>query len=187
MTLKTFFLEGIKEVPESWWAVLIASITVEEIFEAIKSFLEGKTPGPDGLSIEFYKAVFPMIKDELVRLYNGWLEGGFIPSKNKAGIITLIPKKEPFDDIKNYRPINLLNVDLKIYTKILCTRMKPLLEEVLHETQFSQPGKNIGQLVNLIRDLRDDMCSSDKDSFLVKLDFEKAFDNVDHKYMRLKC
>ena len=154
-----------------------------EILDAIFSFSDGKTPGPDGLGIEFYKAVFPLIKDDLVRLYNGWFEGGFIPARNKAGLITLIPKEGPLDEMKNYRPINLINVDLKIYTKILCIRLKPVLNELLHDTQFSQPGKNIGQLVNLIRDLRDDMAASSEDSFLLKIDFMKAFDNVDHNYI----
>ena len=58
-----------------------------------------------------------------------------------------------------------------------------MLGMLLHDTQFSQPGKNIGQLVTLIRDLRDDMCNSTRDSFLVSIDFMKAFDNVDHGYI----
>ena len=48
---------------------LMAPITIEELWDAIKSFLNGKTPGPDGLSIEFYKVMFPVIKDELLNLF----------------------------------------------------------------------------------------------------------------------
>ena len=181
--LEEFFFRYVNTISDEFSELLKASITVEEIWDAIVSFIEGKTPGPDGLGVEFYKTVFSVIKDDLVRLFNSWFEGGFIPAKNLAGLITLIPKKEPLDDIVNYRPINLLNVDLKIYTKILCSRLKPMLGMLLHDTQFSQPGKNIGQLVTLIRDLRDDMCNSTRDSFLVSIDFMKAFDNVDHGYI----
>ena len=158
-------------------------ITIEEIFDAVMSFKNGKTPGLDGLTIEFYKEVFEIIKNELVQVFNSYYENGFIPAKNKAGLISLIPKKEPFDKIDNYRPINLLNVDLKIYTKILCNRLKPILCHILHESQYSQPGKNIGQLITTIRDLRFDMDQSSDDAFFISIDFMKAFDNVDHKYI----
>ena len=182
--LENRFFENIRCVPGEFLNMIKMTITIEEIWDAIKSFKEGKTPGVDGLSIEFYKLVFPIIKNELVIVFNSWYESGFIPAKNKAGLITLIPKREPLDEIENYRPINLLNVDLKIYTKILCTRIKPVLCHVLHDSQFSQPGKNIGQLVTTIRDLNFDMDQSNEDSFLVSIDFMKAFDNVDHKYVK---
>ena len=61
--------------------------------------------------------------------------------------------------------------------------MKPVLSHVLHESQFCQPGKNIGQLVTTVRDLHFDMNESKNDSFFVSIDFMKAFDNVDHRYI----
>ena len=177
------FLENISEVPEEFLAMLQAPITMEELEDAIKSFITGKTPGPDGLSIEFYIAVFSVIKHELLKVLNNFFNSGCIPAKFKVGLIILILKKLPLDIIDNYRPINLLNVDLKIYSKILCTRMKPVLSYVLHETQYCQPGKNIGQLLTTLRDLHFDMTLSEQDSFFISIDFMKAFDNVNHKYI----
>ena len=184
LSTENAFFEGIKTVPVEFLEILVAKITLEEVEIAINSFLNGKTPGVDGLSIEFYKAVFPIIGEVLVKLFNTFFNDGFIPAKNKIGLISLIPKKEPYDEIENYRPINLLNVDLKIYTKILTNRMKPILPHLLHETQFSQPGKNIGQLIAMIRDLRHDMHQGEDDAFFVSVDFMKAFDNVDHSYIK---
>ena len=177
------FLDNISQVPEEFLDMLQAPITMEELEDAIKSFIIGKTPGPDGLSIEFYIAVFSVIKYELLQILNNFFNSGCIPAKFKVGLIILILKKIPLDVIDNYRPINLLNVDLKIYSKILCTRMKPVLNYVLHETQYCQPGKNIGQLLTTIRDLHFDMDLSQQDSFFISIDFEKAFDNVNHKYI----
>ena len=181
--LENNFFENLRSVPPEYLSMISMRITIEELWDIIKSFKVGKTPGADGLSIEFYILVFPIIKYELLQVLNNWYDNGFIPAKNKVGLITLIPKKEPLDEIDNYRPINLLNVDLKIYTKILCSRIKPVLGYILHETQFCQPGKNIGQLITTIRDLHFDMSQSNQDSFFVKIDFMKAFDNVDHKYI----
>ena len=178
------FFEGISCVPQELINMIQSPISMEELEEAIKSFITGKTPGIDGLSIEFYKTVFSIIKHELLQVLNNFYENGFIPAKYKVGLITLIPKKEPLNEMSSYRPINLLNIDLKIYTKILCSRIKPALSYLLHETQFCQPGKNIGQLITTIRDLHFDMDQSSQDSFFIKIDFMKAFDNVDHKYIK---
>ena len=129
------FLREVKKIPSDSYLVkmLLAKITVEELWEVILSFKEGKAPGPDGLTIEFYKIVFPIIKRDLLKLYNHFYDSGFIPAKNKMGYITLILKKQPSEHIQNYRPITLMNVDLKIYAKILCTRMKLVLPDLLHD------------------------------------------------------
>ena len=184
--LENAYFENVKKVPEGlgFFEWLTGKITVEEVWDVLISFLEGKTPGPDGLSLEFYKVVFPIIKHDLVRLFNTFYDSAFIPAKSKAGFITLIAKREPFDDIENYRPISLINVDLKIYSKILCLRLKPVLPYILHDTQYGYASKNINQVTTLIRDIENDMKSNRfNDSFFVSVDFFKAFDNVDHNFI----
>jgi len=51
------------------------------------------------------------------------------------GDITLLFKKKDREDVRNYRPLTMLNTDYKIYTKILANRLKT----VVH--QFSQNAK----------------------------------------------
>ena len=46
-----------------------------------------------------------MIKHDLRRVLNCFLNGHRIPAKNKAGLITLMPKEGPVNEIENYRPI----------------------------------------------------------------------------------
>ena len=68
--LEESFLENINRFPQEYAGMIVAVITSDEVWMAIKSFKDGKMPGPDGLSIEFYKKVWPIIKDELTKLYN---------------------------------------------------------------------------------------------------------------------
>ena len=53
----------------------------------------GKSPGIDGITIEFYKSLFDLIKSDLLQLDNSILfqDENLIPSMTKA-IINLIPK-----------------------------------------------------------------------------------------------
>ena len=141
-------------------------ISLEELWDAIVSFVTGRSPGPDGISVEFYKAVFDVIKHDLRRLLNSFLSGNRMPAKFKAGLITLVPKREPVNDIDNYRPISLLNVDYKIFTKIITTRLNPILEGIIHKSQYAQPGKDIQEMNIVMRDLVTDMERSSTDSFL---------------------
>ena len=128
-------------------------ISDDELKDIIFKFLLGKSPGPDGFSIEFYRAMYPIIKDDLRQLLNYYLSGGRMPAKFKAGIMKLIPKEGPLNEIPNYRPITLLNADYKILTKIISNRLQPILEKIIHHSQFCMPGKDINQMNNLIRDI----------------------------------
>ena len=86
----------------------------------------GKSPGIDGLAVEFYKSLFDLIKSDLLQLYNSILfqDENLVPSMTKA-IINLIPKNDQKERLK--LETNLLTLlDYKILTKILSNRLKPL-------------------------------------------------------------
>ena len=80
---------------------------------------------------------------------------GSLSISQKQGVITLIEKegKDP-RYITNHRPITLLNVDYKFLPKVLATRIKGVLEEVIHVDQVGYMNKrNIGEAVRLIDDM----------------------------------
>ena len=162
---------------------LMRPVTLEELWDIIMSFKNGKTPGIDGLSIEFYKKNFEVIKHHLLNFINDIIFGKHIPRKFNTGIIKLLYKKGDAKDLGNYRPITLMNVDLKIVTKIFTVRLKPILAKVLHSDQFAQPGKQISDLNCLIRDILEEMENGDQDNFFVKFDFAKAFDSLDQNFL----
>ena len=76
-----------------------------------------KTPGNDGLTIEFYTAFWPLIGKPLLECINHSYEFGELPNSQKQAIIKLIDKKGKDKRlIKNWRPISLINVmQRKVY------------------------------------------------------------------------
>ena len=172
-----------KESCQRLMLALLLPIQDDEIWEVIMYLKKLKAPGPDGFSIEFYRAMFPVIKNELNRLLNFFMNRGRMLSKFKAGIIKFKPKTTPYNEIKNYRPITLLNTDYKIFTKILSNRLQPILKELMHDSQFCMPGKDINEMNNLIRDIMDEMKISHSDSFFMSIDFTKAFDTISHDFL----
>ena len=166
---------------------LTRAISITELDESICP--KNRMPGPDGFSYEYYMTILSddLLKMEFLAILNNILNiaktSGVLPSKLTEGVITLIPKKPPYGCIENYRPISLINTDIKILTKILSNRLKPYLANILHTSQFAQPGLDINMLNIQIRDLLYDMQNGVDDAFFVSLDFKSAFDKVKHSFL----
>ena len=60
------------------------------------------------------------------------------------GVITLLPKKENAIQIQQYRPICLLNVSFKIFTKVATNRVTEVASKVIRPSQTAfMPGRHI--------------------------------------------
>ena len=83
---------------------------------------------------------------------------------------------------KNYRPITLLNIDLKIITKALAERLKKVLPDLVHPNQTCVPGRHIENNIHLIQNLIDHVNAKNEKLALLFFDQEKAFDRNSHLY-----
>ena len=114
----------------------------------------GKSPGPDGIPAEFYQAFWPCINNMYLEFVNSVRVNSF-PDEKNTSITTIIYKKrgDPYLLI-NYRPIALMNVDVKILTKLLSIRLAKVLPGIIHESQSAVCGRTIGNTVHLVRDIK---------------------------------
>ena len=100
-------------------------LSSEECFRVLDSFHNNKTPGNDGILIEFYKEFWHLIGDSFIKCANECFDKGEISCSQKQVVITLIEKKgKDRSLLENWRPISLVNVDTKIMTKVIATRIK---------------------------------------------------------------
>jgi len=153
----------------------------QKLWETINSFACNKSPGSDGLPIEFYKAFWPYIKDLLMANYNDIWNTGELKITQKQGVITLIPKKDKNPAyLKNWRPITLLNCDYKILTKYLANYLKEYLDDIINVNQKGfLSSRYIGENINNATAIIDHCIKKDIDAVLLFLDFNKAFDCVE--------
>jgi hypothetical protein len=160
-------------------------ITKEECFEAFKNMGSSKTPGNDGLTKEFYQSMWKEINDELFNCLQMNFEVGSLSTTQKQIIITLIEK--PGKDsrlLDSWRPISLINVDVKVCSRIMCNRLEEILPNIIHRDQFAfVKGRKIEELLLTLQDVIDLAKNKNISCLLFAADFEKAFDSIEHNFI----
>ncbi|KAJ3600178.1 hypothetical protein NHX12_034128, partial [Muraenolepis orangiensis] len=159
-------------------------LTIQELQTALQGMQGRRAPGIDGLSVEFYRAYWDVLSNDLLDVFNESLASGSMPVSCRRAVITLLPKKGNLQDIKNWRPVSLLCVDYKLLSKALATRLGRAVEQVIHRDQtYCVPGRSMVDNVHLIRDVLEVSSSLDINTGLISLDQEKAFDRVEHSFL----
>ena len=129
------------------------ALTLAEATEALRRANRNKSPGADGLSVEFYSPFWDSLGEVLVAVFNQGLQNGELPNSMKASITRLVHKKDDKRNLKNWRPISLLNVDYKICSKAVSIRLAKVLGSIVDPDQTcSIPGRTIFSNLALLRD-----------------------------------
>lgn len=162
-------------------------VSSEEIRKHTCSFSNNKSPGLDGLTAEFYKQCNSFLGSDLAELINNIILSGEMPDSMRYGLVTLIYKEKGCEkDLKYWRPITLLNVDYKIMTKALNSRITPALNKLISTDQSCGiSGRKIYDQLITLQETYDYMIEKRIPGILAALDLEKAYDLIDHEYMML--
>ena len=160
-------------------------IALHEATRAIKDLRLNKVPGPDGLTVEFYKCFWDVLGPKLVDVVNTCFGDEELTESMKNSVTRILFKKGDRKDLKNWRPISLLNVDYKIASKVLSSRLSKVLETIIDPDQTcSIPGRTISSNLHALRDILDYIERTDETGILISLDQEKAFDRVNRTFLQ---
>lgn len=184
--MDTFFSSlNLPKLADDHKSKINAPITKEEVLAAISALHSGKAPGPDGFSSEYYKQFQNLLVEPLLNMLEDSLERGILPASLREANISLILKKgkQP-EQCASYRPISLLNTDLKILSKILATRLEGLLPVLINEDQTGfikgrNSSNNMRRLLNTIQKFR----QLSIEGVVISLDAEKAFDRIEWPFL----
>ena len=124
---------------------MLINLTLEEAAESRKSMKNEKSSGPSGFPVEFYKIFWSHLKVLYIRSINWSFNEGNLSITQRQGVISLLPKKDkPRDNIKNWRPISLLNTSYKIMSGAIAKRIKYTLNDIISEDQIGfMKGRSI--------------------------------------------
>lgn len=152
---------------------------------AIKSLKVGKRQGPDDFSTKFYKLLSPILTPRLFKMYNEVKQFLSLAMDFLRAHIMMVPK--PHKDLhqwSKFRPISLLNFDLKILTKILASRLNVRLASLVHSDQTGfVPHRLVGDNIRKVIHLLHLAGRCGHEMFLLSLDIAKAFDTLSWEYL----
>lgn len=123
-------------VPEVSALRMTEPISGTEVWEALTDIDSDKAPGPDGYTMGFYKAAWPVVGDEVSKAVTQFFETGKMLRQVNATLITLAPKVQIPLKVGNFRPISCCNVLYKLISKIIVCRKKGVLGSIMDRSQM---------------------------------------------------
>uniref|UniRef100_A0A8C5LPX2 Reverse transcriptase domain-containing protein n=1 Tax=Leptobrachium leishanense TaxID=445787 RepID=A0A8C5LPX2_9ANUR len=166
-------------------AALGSQIGREELALAIKQSKAYKCPGPDGSPAEYFKILQVELLPHMLSTFNSILEEGTFHPSALAATISLLPK--PGKDLlysSSYRPISLLNTDVKLLARVLANRLQKHLPGLVDLDQVGFiPGREARDATTRVINA---ICLAHNDKtplLLLSTDAEKAFDRALWPYL----
>jgi hypothetical protein len=176
--------DKLSQVDKEWCDM---EYTGEEVVEAINQMHPLKAPGPDGLPALFFQKYWHIVgrdvQDMVLQVLNNNAQ---VDEINKTFIV-LIPKGKNPQTPKDYRPISLCNVIMKISTKVVANRIKVTLPNVIdHEQSAFIQGRLITDNALIAMECFHWMKKKRKGKkgvMALKLDMSKAYDRIEWQFV----
>ena len=164
---------------------LDAPFSEQEVEDIIKRIPADEAPGPDGSTGRFYKVCWPIIKVDMMAAISAiWGRKFDNFGRLNSAYITMIPKNDGAEMVKDFRPISLVHSFAKLITKILANRLAKRLNEMVSPNQSAFiKGRFIQDNFMLVQQTSRLLHQQHKASLLYKLDITKAFDSISWPFL----
>jgi hypothetical protein len=171
--------------PAADLAELDEPFTDDEVWAAVKRLPARKAPGPDGFTAEFLQACWPLVKHDILAVFQqlNELRGGGFHKLNQA-LLTLLPKRPDAETLGDYRPISLVHLIVKVAAKVLSLRLAPKLDRLVSKNQNAFiGGRSLHDNFVLVRQSMRQLHQLRAPRVLLKLDLAKAFDTISWAFL----
>ena len=113
-------------------STLGAVISEEELKQAVFGLHPEKSPGPDGYTGQFFRVCWQIVKDDLMLAVRKLQTANSqnLDKLNSATMI-LLPKVNGANQPKDFRPISLIHCFGKNFSKIMASRLQPLMPNLV--------------------------------------------------------
>lgn len=177
---------ALKHVKTSQKTIFLYPTSQNEICSIIQGLKNKKSTGQDEIPVSLIKSVAEEVSGPLSFLVNVCLETGIFPDDLKVAKVKPIYKKGDEREIKNYRPIALLNNFSKIFEKAIYNRLIGFFEteNLLSDFQngFRKEKSTIRAVYQALEKILNSLNKS-RETVAMCLDLSKAFDSVDHSLL----
>ena len=147
-------------------------VTECKVRDALKQVGSYNSAGLDGLPYKVYLRMSHMFVPILMDMFNHWFAQGVIPVRITEGVITLLKKagRHVWEDLDDYRPITLLNIELKILAQVLANCLQLVISNLIGPNQnYAVKGRSTKHNLHLVHKVLEGL-KDDAKAMLINLD-----------------
>ncbi|CAL1413306.1 unnamed protein product [Linum trigynum] len=163
-------------------AQLTAEVLPSEVRRTVFSMGSKQAPGSDGFTGKFFKALWDIVGTSVIEAVVSFFNTSWMLRSFNHTWLTLIPKVDSGETIRQLRPISLCQFVYKVITKIMAERLANLLSQIVSEGQnaFIRDRQIINNIFighELMHYLK--IKKQGKKGYMaLKVDMEKAYDRL---------
>jgi hypothetical protein len=166
---------------------LEGEVTMEELKRSLATSNMSSCPGWDGISYKCLAKMWEFLKVPMLNMARESFREGVLSSTLRTGMLKLIPKGKNNTRVEDWRPISLLSTSYKIISGVVASRLEKTLPQIIGRSQKGfLKYKNMGTVLHNVLDGINESWVKGEQMGVLLVDFVKAFDSVEHEYIR-KC
>ena len=168
--------------------LLWGEVNMGELDEAVGNTAPRKATGNDEMPSEALKNMGADAKNVLLKRINHMWAMSTTPNEWSKAVTKLLHKKGPTDELKNYRPITLLNSLFKVWEKILEQRARKMIKNKFpNEAQMGSQTRNSCEIAIMVkRSLYRYARAMGHHIHSMQVDLNKAYNRVNRKKLWIK-
>ncbi len=177
--------QGGKRLGENIKQELEGEVTMEELKKSLDSSNMSSCPGWDGISYKCIARLWEFIKIPMLNMTRESFREGILTNTLRTGMLKLIPKGKNNTRVEDWRPISLLSTSYKIISRVVAARLEKTLPHIIGRSQKGfLKYKNMGTVLHNVIDGINESWVEGEQMGVLLVDFVKAFDSVEHEYIK---
>lgn len=181
------YVANFPRIETAVWDYVNSEFSPEEVRRAVNAMAPLKAPGPDGFHALFYQREWNTVGDTVVNQVKEFMDTGNLPTGINDTLIALVPKVPNPEKVNQFRPISLCNVNYKIITKAMTTRIKEVMRSLVGPEQSSfVPNRQITDNIVIYQEVMQSFHKKrgNKGMMAIKIDLEKAYDRLSWDFIK---
>ncbi|XP_028063701.1 uncharacterized protein LOC114266942 [Camellia sinensis] len=163
---------------------LVKDFLEAKVWVTIKECDGNKAPGPYVFNLTCIQKGWKFMKGDIMEFMKEFHDNGVLGNGINCSFLTLVPKVDCPESIKDFRPISLISFFYKVLSKVLARIIKLVVPRIIDRVQSAfLSGRNILDGVLIANEVVNYWKKTNRNGLILKLDFENSYDTVNWNFL----